>query len=277
MTFLAVHLRPEALDVVTDSLGYTRDVGTVSHATKALYFPHLRAAVFGNGSHYVALRYKTWATALDLDGDVDDLADQSTEVLEVIWADFLRGRPDLAQTPTQVMMAGWSERRGRMAGFAFAAGDEGFPADANWMKLDLFDVAAHVGHPDAYWMLGPQRHSDFMATPNDIPTEAAGWVDLAQRVRAAAIKVPAEERIIIGGELLHTRVERDRATQTIIHRFDDTGDEFAQLTAGTANPAGAPHKWTGVGRNDLCPCSSGRKYKHCHDPRAGSPSLGTVA
>ena len=25
-----------------------------------------------------------------------------------------------------------------------------------------------------------------------------------------------------------------------------------------------PSTWGKVGRNDLCPCGSGKKYKHCH-------------
>jgi len=31
---------------------------------------------------------------------------------------------------------------------------------------------------------------------------------------------------------------------------------------GTSEPASNPNK--GVGRNDKCPCGSGKKYKHCH-------------
>jgi preprotein translocase subunit SecA len=27
-----------------------------------------------------------------------------------------------------------------------------------------------------------------------------------------------------------------------------------------------PHQWKGrrIGRNDMCPCGSAKKYKHCH-------------
>ncbi|HTU05082.1 MAG TPA: SEC-C metal-binding domain-containing protein [Trebonia sp.] len=40
-------------------------------------------------------------------------------------------------------------------------------------------------------------------------------------------------------------------TGGVEHRGDATADPFAN-----------------VGRNDLCPCGSGRKYKRCHgDPR----------
>jgi preprotein translocase subunit SecA len=44
-------------------------------------------------------------------------------------------------------------------------------------------------------------------------------------------------------------------------------------TAGTANPAAAPRlpfrrpqslNFAGVGRNDICPCGSGKRFKNCH-------------
>ena len=35
------------------------------------------------------------------------------------------------------------------------------------------------------------------------------------------------------------------------------------FTIGTFNPAN-PATWGKVGRNEACPCGSGKKYKHCH-------------
>jgi preprotein translocase subunit SecA len=34
-------------------------------------------------------------------------------------------------------------------------------------------------------------------------------------------------------------------------------------TAANVNP-NDPTTWGKVGRNDVCPCGSGKKYKHCH-------------
>lgn len=36
-----------------------------------------------------------------------------------------------------------------------------------------------------------------------------------------------------------------------------------QYRKGTADP-NDPSTWGKVARNDLCPCGSGKKYKHCH-------------
>jgi preprotein translocase subunit SecA len=34
--------------------------------------------------------------------------------------------------------------------------------------------------------------------------------------------------------------------------------------AGAARDPNDPASWGKVGRNDTCPCGSGKKYKHCH-------------
>ncbi|MEH6727799.1 MAG: SEC-C metal-binding domain-containing protein, partial [Hyphomicrobiales bacterium] len=41
-----------------------------------------------------------------------------------------------------------------------------------------------------------------------------------------------------------------------------TGENTAGDTAG-ANPDN-PESWGKVGRNEACPCGSGKKFKHCH-------------
>jgi len=45
-------------------------------------------------------------------------------------------------------------------------------------------------------------------------------------------------------------------------------DELAQIPGAFAAPikrdANDPASWGKVGRNESCPCGSGKKYKHCH-------------
>jgi len=52
-----------------------------------------------------------------------------------------------------------------------------------------------------------------------------------------------------------------------------TGAGGAAVAAGTAAKAGTPREgfveddpstWGNPSRNDLCPCGSGKKFKHCH-------------
>jgi preprotein translocase subunit SecA len=42
------------------------------------------------------------------------------------------------------------------------------------------------------------------------------------------------------------------------------GLAFAQPTAAPARNPNNPATWGRVGRNEICPCGSGKKYKHCH-------------
>ena len=53
------------------------------------------------------------------------------------------------------------------------------------------------------------------------------------------------------------------------HREPLTGenefDEAYQAVApGTPRDPQNPSTWGKVGRNEVCPCGSGKKYKHCH-------------
>jgi preprotein translocase subunit SecA len=59
------------------------------------------------------------------------------------------------------------------------------------------------------------------------------------------------------------------------HKFDpNTGEDemaFANVSLAPASNANAvsrdpknPSSWGKIGRNEDCPCGSGKKYKHCH-------------
>ena len=66
--------------------------------------------------------------------------------------------------------------------------------------------------------------------------------------------------------------------QMVAHHFDATtgadeiGDGAARLTAnftpvaadGLRRDPDSPDSWGQVGRNEACPCGSGKKFKHCH-------------
>jgi len=38
----------------------------------------------------------------------------------------------------------------------------------------------------------------------------------------------------------------------------------AAMAGGDGADAGIPEAWKNVSRNALCPCGSGKKFKHCH-------------
>ena len=43
---------------------------------------------------------------------------------------------------------------------------------------------------------------------------------------------------------------------------DNTGVRVTRIAPAT--PTSTKTEYAGVGRNDLCPCGSGKKFKHCH-------------
>jgi hypothetical protein len=51
-------------------------------------------------------------------------------------------------------------------------------------------------------------------------------------------------------------------SQAVRHQGRET-DRDAR-TGGAARNPGDPASWGKVGRNDPCPCGSGKKYKQCH-------------
>jgi preprotein translocase subunit SecA len=120
--------------------------------------------------------------------------------------------------------------------------------------------------------------------------QVIGWRGYAQRDPLNEYKSEAFQlfntlldrlREHVTGQLMHVEVieqapEAAEVPPMRAHHFDPlTGEDELQLAALSAmpTPAGAkrqaadprdPSTWGKVGRNDPCPCGSGKKYKHCH-------------
>lgn len=103
----------------------------------------------------------------------------------------------------------------------------------------------------------------------DIPQAMHGW----RRVLELAVVAP------LSSDLRQELI--DRARTSIEQLSEGMIPEFAPQIMGGAPLTGhapaerpAPERTPGaakVGRNDPCPCGSGKKYKHCHG-RAGAPA-----
>jgi len=74
------------------------------------------------------------------------------------------------------------------------------------------------------------------------------------------VRVQSAEQISQAAETLEERAESlSNVTYTAP---TETGE--AQTTTDAATTRQPEGQWPRVGRNDLCPCGSGKKYKHCH-------------
>jgi preprotein translocase subunit SecA len=116
--------------------------------------------------------------------------------------------------------------------------------------------------------------------------QVIGWRGYAQRDPLNEYKQEAFElfdgligrlREQVTGNLMRIEVRFEQpedaappAQDALPSPFGDYGSggmQFAALEADTAvldrNPAD-PSSWGKVGRNEACPCGSGKKYKHCH-------------
>ena len=58
--------------------------------------------------------------------------------------------------------------------------------------------------------------------------------------------------------------ERRRRAEAFRKRFQLTAAASSAAEAGDAKPQTVKHTGAKVGRNDPCPCGSGKKYKKCH-------------
>jgi preprotein translocase subunit SecA len=73
-------------------------------------------------------------------------------------------------------------------------------------------------------------------------------------------------------EIVPQQQEQPALPQMEMHKADPvTGEDEMAFPGLAGNPSIAanrnptdPTTWGKVGRNELCPCGSGKKYKHCH-------------
>ena len=86
----------------------------------------------------------------------------------------------------------------------------------------------------------------------------------AQLMRVEIVQQPPEEQqqnlpYMEAHHIDPTTGEDDFATAPLAPAFAGNGNG----TARAVNP-NDPTTWGKVGRNEACPCGSGKKYKHCH-------------
>lgn len=89
--------------------------------------------------------------------------------------------------------------------------------------------------------------------------------DLVYKINESAMSYLMKGKLMVDGKEL----EEARPKQTDMSRTR-TSREYEQAKAAAENVSNRPQIETvkrstpKVGRNDLCPCGSGKKYKHCH-------------
>jgi preprotein translocase subunit SecA len=97
---------------------------------------------------------------------------------------------------------------------------------------------------------------------------------MLDRIKTEVVQMLARIRIRSEEEVAAMEAEQQRMAERLARQMHATGGgapigalnaDPEAVAAGSLAVAPAPqHDGPKVGRNDPCPCGSGKKYKHCH-------------
>jgi hypothetical protein len=262
VTLIAFATSHDQADIVTDTLTYRNGGRTLQDSYKVGVLADLNAAVFSSGSTTFGLM--AWERAHRLARDVDDfdgLADATDAALPQLWDDYVAGSRSAGSRPfdSTVFAVGYSPGRRRFVAYAWdnRLSLERMTLDGTYISPAPPDVAMGPFERASFEQAGVaasvlDRWSS-ARLPDRLSVEQ--WIDLAEHTRRTRALPNSPLMVWVGGELLHVRLSHAAPVADVIHRFNDTGDEFAQLTSGTLHP---------LGQTGPCRCGSGKRYVDCH-------------
>lgn len=281
MTFIGITTSTDHAEIVTDTWTYSSTARSLGRHSKVYTVPHLDGAVIVQGDvSFGALWAATAAYGSESALSMDDLNASAQEALRVTWKALDDERVD-PLGDALALHVGYSEAAGRFVCMSFSSLDDFAPREITGpfvhpspmtqrpsdyelarYKADL--TADETVYPDeatrARVVAGHRANlAGLAALPAEIyhPTETSGWIALAEHARATRSTLPAATflKTLVGGELHQTRLERGSVTTRTVHRFNDSGDEFAAIMHGTLHP---------VGQQGPCPCGGEKTYLDCH-------------
>lgn len=88
----------------------------------------------------------------------------------------------------------------------------------------------------------------------DVPDTGEDWLTLALYARQSRALSDIAGKVMVGGDLVYGRLDQHTTYTRRIPLFDDTGDEFASMVAGTDHP---------LAQKAPCGCDSGKPANEC--------------
>ncbi len=258
MTLIAFATNGDTATIMTDSLAYSAGGRSMGHSTKLLPLPHIDAALATQGNSMFGEFAKVAALGFALEApDADALADALAAELPHAWEATTKNKG--GGTEGTVYLIGWSPSRGAFTAWMLAA-EHGFQAEVvdgphivpcplNYRPSDLeANRLLDEGRLD-------QEEVDAWREQPPIPTPGNldEWAELlfyARQTRA----LMQEAKVFIGGSLYGTLLARGEQSTCKLAEFDDSGEEFRQMVAGTLHPLGLAGD---------CPCGSGERFREC--------------
>lgn len=234
MTLIAFNVKPSHVDIVTDTLTYDANGRTLGRGSKVHLLAHLDAAMLSQGSGDLGNAWSYALSSFTEDADFDGLDALAQTLLPGVWEQVVVTQARISDSI--VFHLGYSREHGQFKAYAY-------PSITGFQRTDVTDRL--------YVMPAPTSED-----PTE-PRMVKDWVTLAKRIRHERALAPITSglKVFIGGDVVHTRLKVGEITQRKIHTFDDTGEEFCQMVAGTLHP---------LGQLGPCPCGSDTPMIDCH-------------
>jgi hypothetical protein len=271
MTLIAFSANKNRADILTDSWSYSGGGRLIGSDSKVHAISHLDMAHATQGSCVFEALWNLGAIGLAMHvGSFDGFVQEAGPYLRKAWNGV--GERDQRE-PSVVFVLGYSGEESRFRAYQFDSGSDferqdleapfiiPTPGDIRPSELELARLKGSL--------LAGQSESDraeiltilenWHQKPGLVaPTTVKGWVQLGKHARESRAMAPADSnlKVFVAGDLYHAVLKRGEFTTTRVHRFNDSGAEFAQLVAGTLHP---------ISQYGPCGfCDSGRPYVDCH-------------
>jgi len=243
----------------------------------------------GPGGGWVPIHAVRLLGELRAEEAVDDLMDvlaesQQEEIIRQITLEALK-QIGLAALPAALDFLRWSQRtglQGEVAGLIGLIGKEderAYPALKTFYEQTNWDGARTLA-VSALTLLGDQRAIPLLRfalnerdlQPSDVATLATALGELGVNIeREPALKRAMRRIPLHSPEQLEPRLMEDDEGQAHRIRQDaqgrllcpHCGQPLVEEGGSLVHASPTPVRTQKVGRNDPCPCGSGKKYKHC--------------
>jgi preprotein translocase subunit SecA len=116
------------------------------------------------------------------------------------------------------------------------------------VQVEEEEEAFHY-HPDGTRHAGPMHEGALAEPPVQVGADGANLSEIAAALKAASPQIKAKGL---------------QAPTTPQHLSYSAPDELGGQAVKAAPASNAADPYAGVGRNELCPCGSGKKFKQCH-------------
>jgi hypothetical protein len=264
MTLIAFATYGDHAEFITDTASYTRSVTHLGRCTKHLTIPHIDAAVLVQGDSDYGVAVKTGALLTSASvSTFDELVETAPEWLAVLWRDR-RETGNGEPCESVAFLIGWSDTEQEFTAYAFASEREfkahrvnrtwvmPCPWDYRPTALELRRMRRWMhDHPDVDKAAEMWSHCPPVRTPQSVDE----WVALAKLARQQRSIRETFARVVVAGDVFHTRLARGEVATRRVHRFNDSGDEFAQMVRWTEHPQALAA---------TCWCDSGATFGECH-------------